>query len=157
MICLCKWPWSLPRVPAQELPLADSRGLPELQQLDHMSEAKGIQGQALGIAQLLELGEASRGLCTGGHWRRDGSKGKMLESPDTPAAFQLNTLRQQGTCCLSHSHVPNAWFCGDLKLSLSSEQHRETALGQTHPGEIPACAHLRCYLGHRGLGSTLPG
>lgn len=54
-------------MPAQGLLLAASGGLPELQQLDRMSEAKGIQGQALGIAPLLKLGGASHGLCADGH------------------------------------------------------------------------------------------
>ena len=57
--------------------LADSRGLPELWYLDHVSEAKEIQSQVLGMAQLPELRGSFLGAA---HWRRDGSKREMLES-----------------------------------------------------------------------------
>lgn len=70
----------------------------------------------------------------------------MLESPNRAAGFHLNAVRQQGTCCLSCSHVPDVCFCGDLRLLLSLEQHRQ-AVGQTHPGKISVCTYLRCYLG----------
>jgi len=86
---------------------------------------------------------ASWGLRTGGG---TGRSVRCWKAPDTPAGLQLNAVRQQGTRCLSCSHVPDVCFCGGLRLSLSSEQQRQ-AVGQTHPGRLSACTYLRCYLG----------
>lgn len=84
-------------------PLAESRGLPELQALDLLSEAKEIQAQAKcsGLLSSHGLVGPSWGPRSGEPWRRAGSKGEKLESPRHGSWFPVKRRQAARDCCCS--------------------------------------------------------